>query len=175
MAVLITNLSIRNLGEGSSLSVTISENRAGVRDIPMTASVKKAFGRQREYQFMMGINRDYEMDGMKGFIFTSKNGYPLQPSAVNNVLYNIMDAYSKQEATKVKGGYRKLEMTARISAHILRHTGCTRMAERGMDVKVLQYIMGHANIAVTMEVYNHITEYARIEKEILKMEDLMVI
>lgn len=104
MAVLITNLSIRNLGEGSSLSVTISENRAGVRDIPMTASVKKAFGRQREYQFMMGINRDYEMDGMKGFIFTSKNGYPLQPSAVNNVLYNIMDAYSKQEATKVKRG-----------------------------------------------------------------------
>ena len=44
MAVLITNLSIRNLGEGSSLSVTISENRAGVRDIPMTASVKKAEG-----------------------------------------------------------------------------------------------------------------------------------
>ena len=49
------------------------------------------------------------------------------------------------------------------------------MAERGVDVKVLQYIMGHANIAVTMEVYNPITEYARIEKEILKMEDLMVV
>ncbi len=66
-------------------------------------------------------------------------------------------------------------MMPRISAHILRHTGCTGMAERGMDVKVLQYIMGHANIAVTMEVYNHITEYARTEKEILKMEDLMVV
>ena len=38
-----------------------------------------------------------------------------------------------------------------------------------MDVKVLQYIMGHANIAVTMEVYNHITEHERIEKEIIKM------
>ena len=42
-----------------------------------------------------------------------------------------------------------------------------------MGVKVLQYIMGHANIAVTMEVYNHITEQERIEKEIIKMEDLM--
>lgn len=37
-----------------------------------------------------------------------------------------------------------------------------------MYVKILQYIMGHANIAVTMEVYNHITEHERIEKEILK-------
>ena len=68
--------------------------------------------------------------------------------------------------------YRNMQ---EISAHILRHTGCTGMAGRGMDVKVLQYIMGHANIAVTMEIYNHITEYARIEKEILKMEDLMVV
>lgn len=42
------------------------------------------------------------------------------------------------------------------------------MAERGMDVKVQQYIMVHANIAVTMEVYNHITENERIEKEIIK-------
>lgn len=66
-------------------------------------------------------------------------------------------------------------MVPRISAHILRHTDCTRMAERERDVKVLQYIMGHANIAVTMEVYNHITEYTRIEKEVLKMEDLMVV
>lgn len=29
--------------------------------------------------------------------------------------------------------------------------------------------MGHSSIVVTMEVYNHITEQARIEKEILKM------
>ena len=165
----------RNLGEGNRLCVTAPKTEAGVRDIPMTASVRKAFEKQREYQFMMGIDRDYEVDGMKGFIFTSKNGRPLQPSAVNNVLYNIVDAYNKQETAKAKKEHRKPEMMPRISAHILRHTGCTRMAERGMDVKVLQYIMGHANIAVTMEVYNHITEYARIEKEILKMEDLMAI
>lgn len=41
MAVSITSLSIRNQGEGSSLCVTISENRVGVKDILMAASVKK--------------------------------------------------------------------------------------------------------------------------------------
>ncbi len=30
-------------------------------------------------------------------------------------------------------------------------------------------------MVTTTEVYNHITEYARIEKEILKMKDLMAI
>lgn len=48
----------------------------------------------------------------------------------------------------------------------MRHTACTRMAECRMDVKVLQYIMGHAHINVTMEVYNHIGELTRIEKRL---------
>lgn len=54
--------------------------------------------------------------------------------------------------------------------HILRHTACTRMAETDLDMKVVQYVMGHANISVTMEVYNHITDRSRIEREIAKMD-----
>ena len=34
----------------------------------------------------------------------------------------------------------------------------------------IQYVMGHANISVTMEVYNHITDRSRIEREIAKMD-----
>ena len=49
------------------------------------------------------------------------------------------------------------------------------MAERGMDPKTLQYVMGHASISVTMEVYNHITSKQRIEKEIKKMNDLAAV
>ena len=41
-----------------------------------------------ENPFMMGMDRDYEVDGIKGFILTGKNGRSLQPSAANNVLYN---------------------------------------------------------------------------------------
>ena len=46
----------------------------------------------------------------------------------------------------------------KISAHTLRHTGCTRDAEDGMDIKVLQYIMGHSNTQITNNVYNHVNE-----------------
>ena len=44
-----------------------------------------------------------------------------------------------------------------FTPHTLRHTFCTRMAENGIDVKVLQEIMGHKNLSVTMQVYNHAT------------------
>lgn len=93
------------------------------------------------------------------------------PGGVNNVLYNIVDAFNKVEKEHAKLEHRKADLLPEISAHCLRHTGCTRMAESGMDIKVLQYIMGHANIAVTMEVYNHISD-VRVVKKIQKLDRL---
>lgn len=58
--------------------------------------------------------------------------------------------------------------------HILRHTACTRMAETDLDIKVVQYVMGHANISVTMDVYNHVTDRERIEREIAKLDEVQV-
>ena len=50
--------------------------------------------------------------------------------------------------------------------HILRHTGCTRMVEAGIDPRTLQDIMGHASMKMTMELYNHVTD-ERLMNEIL--------
>ncbi|MCI9073108.1 MAG: tyrosine-type recombinase/integrase [Lachnospiraceae bacterium] len=41
------------------------------------------------------------------------------------------------------------EQLPRITPHVLRSTFCTRMAERGMNPKTLQHLMGHADITVT--------------------------
>ncbi len=65
-----------------------------------------------------------------------------------------------------------VELLPKFSAHVMRHTACTRMAECRMDVKVLQYIMGHVHINVTIEVYNHIGELTRIEKEIARLDSM---
>ncbi|MCM1181299.1 MAG: tyrosine-type recombinase/integrase, partial [Clostridium sp.] len=57
-----------------------------------------------------------------------------------------------------------------ITAHILRHTACTRMAEAGMDQRTLQEIMGHSNLAITMKVYNHVDD-KRMREEIEKFDE----
>lgn len=58
-----------------------------------------------------------------------------------------------------------------ITPHSLRHTFCTNYANAGMNPKALQYIMGHANIAMTLNYYAHATfdsamaEMKRLNKE----------
>ena len=69
---------------------------------------------------------------------------------------------------------RKPEEIPHISAHILRHTACTRMAETNLDIKVVQYVMGHVKISVTMDVYNHVTDQERIVMEITKLDEVQV-
>ena len=42
--------------------------------------------------------------------------------------------------------------------HTLRHTFCTRLAQKNMNPKNLQYIMGHSNISITLNLYAHASE-----------------
>ena len=56
-----------------------------------------------------------------------------------------------------------------ITPHICRHTYCSNQAKAGMNPKTLQYLMGHSDIGVTMNVYTHLgledaaAEMARME------------
>lgn len=56
----------------------------------------------------------------------------------------------------------------------MRHTFCTRMAENRMDIKVLQKVMGHANVTITMQTYTHVTDSSRIRDEFDRIDELAV-
>lgn len=43
-----------------------------------------------------------------------------------------------------------------ITPHVCHHTYCSNQAKAGMNPKTLQYLMGHSDISVTMNVYIHI-------------------
>ena len=43
------------------------------------------------------------------------------------------------------------------------HTFCSRFCERETNVKVIQAVMGHADITTTMNIYAEVTDAAKIE------------
>ena len=56
-----------------------------------------------------------------------------------------------------------------LISNTLRHTGCTRLGENNVNPKVMQYVMGHSDAQITMNVYNHIAEKSHVENEMSKM------
>ena len=165
-----TQLLYKDYGDGHKFHVAAPKTEAGIRVIPMSNAVYQAFKAQREQNLMLGIPQDVEIEGRKGFVFVGRYGKPLMPSAVNNILYNLVDAYNEQETALARKEHRKAELMPQISAHTLRHTCCTRLLEKNSDLKAVQYLMGHNDISITLEVYNHITEQERIRNAVASID-----
>ena len=50
-----------------------------------------------------------------------------------------------------------------MALHVCRHTFCTNMSRLGMNPKMLQYIIGHADISVTSRIYIHAIQSAEAQ------------
>lgn len=138
------------------------KSNAGVRDIPMFGEVKEALKRERSRQMKEGFCA-VELDGVTGFVFFSEDGTLFNPRNINNTLYRIIKAYNKKERLEAKKNGRDPLILPDFSLHTLRHTFCTRLCENGMNIKVVQEVMGHSKITMTMDVYNNVTEDFRAE------------
>ena len=57
-----------------------------------------------------------------------------------------------------------------ITPHVFRHTFCTNLANAGMDAKTLQYLMGHSEAGVTLNVYTH-ANYDKAAEQLRNVAD----
>ena len=97
------------------------------------------------------------VEGYSGFIFLNRFGKVIKPHNINNALSRIIRDYNIEETQNAENEGREALLLPHFSVHNLRHTFCTRMCENESNLKVIQEIMGHADIGTTMNIYNEAT------------------
>lgn len=77
-------------------------------------------------------------------LFPNKRGKPITPKWVQMRLRRIAG---------ISGVQRK------VTPHMFRHTAATLLIEGGVDIRFVQRLLGHANLATT-EIYTHVSDQA---------------
>ncbi|MDE7433266.1 MAG: site-specific integrase [Lachnospiraceae bacterium] len=155
----------QDMGNGYKFYATTPKTDSGIRTIPLTETVCKAFEAQRKQNDMLNRQFTGDIDGYTDFIFLTQNNTVQMPRLLNKILYNLINAYNRAEQEKAGQEHRTADLLPKISAHCLRHTACTNMARQNMNIKALQYIMGHAHSSITMDIYNHVASKEDVRNE----------
>ena len=115
-----------------------AKTAAGVRTVPLTDG-------------MVAMLREMYGKSHSLYVFTTRNGRIYSSTAVTH-LWSSM--------TKKLSFY--------CHPHQLRHTYVTKLFEAGLDIKEIQYLVGHADPSITLQTYTHYRETARAKSTLNK-------
>ena len=135
-----------------------TKTEAGKRKIPITEDVAQMF--QAIIEDREPPKLEKVIDGYTGFLFYDDEGNPLVAMHWQHRFNRMVGRYNDIYRVQMPN----------ITPHVCRHTYCSNMAKSGMNPKTLQYLMGHSDISVTMNVYTHIS-FDDAEEELRRMEE----
>lgn len=137
------------------------KTEASIREIPMLDEVyvilKKHRQHQNEQKLLLGEMWAPDFDDL---VFTNPYGKHISDTAIN------------QDMKKIEGKIKKtVKDFEHIYPHVLRHTFATRGLEKGIPPKVMQELLGHTSITMTLDIYSHVLPNMKAE-EIKKIGNL---
>lgn len=168
------NMVMYKNGDGKNEAhITTTKTAAGNREIPMLSDVKAVLLEEKKRQLREGFCTD-SIDGVSGFVFTNMHGRPIHTRELTMLVRRFSKRYNEDETALAKKEGRQPVLLPVISPHILRHTFCTRLCENNVNIKVVQEVMGHTDIATTMDVYNEATRESK-QKSFVALEQKVVV
>lgn len=111
----------------TQLNIGTPKSRTSIRKIPLPA-------------FLVAIAREYILiDDKEDYYIMSGSNLPIDPRAYQKLFKRVL----------TKAGVKDRKF------HSTRHTFATRALELHVDIKTVSEILGHSNVAITMNVYAH--------------------
>lgn len=128
------------------------KSKKSIRDIPFTVAVADNF---KAYQAVAQKNMSVSQLKPTDFIIAMQHDKPTEPKTLQKSFRRLIDEAGITDA----------------SFHCLRHTFATRAIEKGVDVKTLSVILGHADVSTTLNRYAHVLDEQKRKTMDILLED----
>ena len=151
-----------------TVSKTVARGKYGrnvLNETKTSAGMRKLHLNDDIFEFLKSCigNKD------KGLLFLSSNQNLVTTNQVNYSYAAALKAYGIIDNT----------VYGRVDLHSLRHTYATRCIESGMPAKVLQKLLGHTDINITLNTYcsvfeKYSNEHLAVADEYMKQNDIKI-
>lgn len=131
------------------------------RCIPFMGDLEKILNEQKRKQERLKkeLGKRYRAkDEFEDLVFITSMGSPINRYIVERRITDIRNEMNELELLIAKKESREAEILEKLTPHMIRHTFATRCFEKGMDIKVVQQLLGHAHFSTTMDIYTHVMD-----------------
>ncbi len=143
--------------------------------MPLLPEVAQLLKKWRKEQLELKIslgNKWQPMKGLENLVFTIGEGRPMNEGKVKAAIKRILKEIRVHEEQQAEKEDRKPRDIKDFTPHALRHTFATRALENGIPPKVVQEILGHGSITITLDLYTHVLPETK-QEEIQKIAHLI--
>lgn len=140
------------------------------RQIPFLGEMEEILKLQKEKQLLLKKELGNRWRGKEEFedlVFTTGMGSPCSRYIVEKEIKKIISRIREKEAVAAVQENRIPKVIRDFHPHTLRHTFATRCFENKMEPKVVQALLGHSSISITLNIYTHVLDN-KMEEEIKK-------
>jgi len=132
----LCKLSLRDVSpDGSTVRIHGKGSRDRVTyisDVRLRAEIQAAIGERQKHA------------GEASPLFVNSRGSMMRPRSIRS---------------KLRRWARQAGINRHVTPHMLRHTAATLLIEKGVDIRIVQRLLGHSSIATT-EIYTHVSDNA---------------
>ncbi len=89
---------------------------------------------------------EYKIDGVSGFVFLTRYGHAQTAHNIQESCRTAVRLYNEKYCDG---------QPINVTPHLLRHAFCTNLINAHVDIKIVQYVMGHSSAGVTLDIYTH--------------------
>lgn len=119
------------------------KTQAAHRTIPLPPKLAAALGEAKR-------------DSRSVFVVPAATGGNATPQTVKNLMGLIQRRQLRPDGPAAHGPKVAQTLDFKVYPHLLRHTYITALCQSGMDIKKIQYLAGHSDIKMTLNVYSHV-------------------
>lgn len=132
--------------------LTSPKTVSSIRDIPMLPIVRSILEKNKKMHDLYKGPRE-EVSGFNDFVFVRIDGSYVKHGTFNAFLTRQIEQYNAEETNRALQENRKPELLPKFTPHLFRHTFATRLNESGVQMSVIQKLLGHNSIITTMDTY----------------------